>query len=127
MSGTTERGVADLFDDLVGRPPEPPAHRSRRRRRLWLVGLVGVAVVGVAASLGTWLVVRHAVAGYDRNIERFGDPFRSIPGKDRVRAWMLTYAPEHAPRHRSLTQGYNLRVRRATPRRGDRRARRPRR
>src|SRR3954471_11015427 len=77
------RGTAALFDDVAAPPaptvpPGPGQHRGRRRRR-WPFVVGALVVVALAVAVGARLVVRQAVAGYDRNIERFGDPFAQIP------------------------------------------------
>ncbi len=77
------RGVAALFDDVVT-PPASPAPPAPRRRARWPFVVAGVVVAALAlAAGGTWFAVRQAVAGYDRNIERFGDPFAQIPATER--------------------------------------------
>jgi len=90
----TDRGVTDLFDNLVdgsspdAQPllddgtPRPPA-RARRRRRRWPFVVAGLLVVVGALAGGGWLTVHQAVSRYDHNIERFGDPFAQIPTADR--------------------------------------------
>ncbi len=70
-----------LFQDV------DPAGRTRpKRRRRWLHGWRGaVTALGVVVGLLGLLVVGGLVglaqlkAGYNRNIERFGDPFKAIP------------------------------------------------
>jgi LCP family protein required for cell wall assembly len=80
------RGVAALFDDVAAPPapvvPAGPAQHRRRRRR-WPFVLAALVVVALAVAGGAWFTVRQAVAGYDRNIERFGDPFAQIPAAER--------------------------------------------
>jgi LCP family protein required for cell wall assembly len=79
------RGVAALFDDAPPPAPAlPPTHgQHRRHRRRWLYVLAAMVVVALAVAGGAWYTVRQAVAGYDRNIERFGDPFAQIPPSER--------------------------------------------
>jgi LCP family protein required for cell wall assembly len=87
MSDVKDRGFAD--GPVRDQAPDPVAPAStdgapaRRRRRRWPIVLAVVVAVAVAGAGGAWFAVRHAVAGYDRNIERFGDPFRAIPPADR--------------------------------------------
>ncbi len=65
-----------------------PDGRPRRRRRLR--GRRGVLIIfgtlfgllGLLAG-GAFLTFNHLKAGYDRNIQRFGDPFKAIPQASR--------------------------------------------
>src|SRR4051794_22701444 len=81
-----EPGVGELFEGLLREPaPERgPAPTPARRRRRWLFVLAGaLALVLVGAGAG-WFAVRQAVSSYDRNIQRFGDPFAAIPRTQRA-------------------------------------------
>ena len=83
----SSRGVAALYDAVAAepapaRPDGPGRHRGHRRRWLFVVlGAVLMLALGLAG--GAWFTVRHAVAGYDHNIERFGDPFAQLPTDQR--------------------------------------------
>src|SRR4051794_4262224 len=76
----TEPGGAELFEPRPRRPVPP---RSPRRRR-WLYVLAGFLALAVVAAGAGWLVVRQAVDGYDRNIQRFADPLGAIPKTQRA-------------------------------------------
>jgi LCP family protein required for cell wall assembly len=85
------------LDDTAARPDhplEPPVdqpasstHRDpRRRRRLWVRLLAVCAVLGVVvagAGLAGALYLQHR---YDKNIERFGNPFTALPQESRPSA-----------------------------------------
>ena len=80
------RGAAALFDDVAAPPAPvvpPGTGQHRRRRRRWPFVLAALVVVALALAGGAWFTVRQTVAGYDRNIERFGDPFAQIPTTER--------------------------------------------
>jgi len=66
--------------------PAPPAPAQRRSRRRLVIALVSVlTVVGLLATAGgVWLV--RLQRSYDRNIQRFGDPSRTIPTASRPTA-----------------------------------------
>jgi len=88
----TEPGVGELFDGPLRTPAKTPpdtpgtpgSHPNSRRRRRWVYVLAGVLTLVVLAAGAGWLTVRHAVDGYDRNIQRFGDPFGGIPTTQRA-------------------------------------------
>jgi LCP family protein required for cell wall assembly len=76
--------AGDLFDALPTGARVPTEARSApRRRRLWIWVLAGFAAVAVGVAGAGWFTVHQAVAGYDRNIQRFGDPFKAIPQTQR--------------------------------------------
>ncbi len=77
-----DSGVTTLFDKLVAPPASTPGPPPTRRRR-WPFVVAGLVVVLLALGGGSVLAFRQTVAGYDRKIERFGDPFTQIPAKER--------------------------------------------
>ena len=89
------RGVAALFDDVAA-PTEPVAPagpgQHRRRRPRWPFVLGALVVVALALAGGAWFTMRHAVASYDHNIERFADPFTKLPAAQRPASTVQTGA-----------------------------------
>src|SRR4051794_29591469 len=79
MSDLIEHGTDPRAGELPAVTPDPRSHRRRRLRVL-----AGCLVLVVVAAGAGWLAVRHAVDGYDRNIQRFGDPFGGIPETQRA-------------------------------------------
>jgi LCP family protein required for cell wall assembly len=78
-------GVTSLFETLVKEPapPDGTPGEARPRRRRWLYVVGAFVVIALVLAGGAWFAVRQAVARYDRNIERFGDPFTQIPTDER--------------------------------------------
>src|SRR4051812_44744391 len=76
----TEPGAAELFEPRP-RGPVPARPRRHRRRLSVLAGFLALVLVGAGAG---WFAVRQVVSGYDRNIQRFGDPFGGIPKTQRA-------------------------------------------
>ncbi len=89
------RGVAALFDDVAA-PTEPVAPagpgQHRRLRPRWPFVLGALVAVALALTGGAWFTVRHAVASYDHNIERFADPFTKLPAAQRPASTVQTGA-----------------------------------
>ncbi len=63
-------------------PPVPP-HRRRRLLLRLLVIVLAFGLILATAGLGAALLLQHR---YDRNIERFGDPFKNLPVASRPQA-----------------------------------------
>jgi LCP family protein required for cell wall assembly len=83
------RGPAAVHDDVAAPPapvdPDAPG-RHRRARPRWQFVVGGLVVLALALTGGAWFTVRHVVAGYDHNIQRFGDPFAQLPAEQRPAA-----------------------------------------
>jgi LCP family protein required for cell wall assembly len=79
----TPEATGASWDEVIRTPPDPPALRSRRRRRRILIALgLFTALIGLAAGIGVASFF-HMRSVYDKNIERFGDPFEAIPEESR--------------------------------------------
>ncbi len=85
-SGAGGDGYDEFAGVAVGPQPPAPGGRGRRRRPRWVtvvVVLLAVAVVlGGVAEVG----LNYWQGSLDKNIERFGDPFRAIPKAERPAA-----------------------------------------
>ena len=75
MSNISERTFDDVFSDLPGSRHAA----SPKRKRRWLIVLGVFAAVGLLFTGGGFLVLNRVASGWDENIERIGDPFKSIP------------------------------------------------
>jgi LCP family protein required for cell wall assembly len=65
-------------------PPASSTHRDPRRRRRLLLRMLaicgGLGIILAGSGVGLALMLQHR---YDKNIERFGDPFTGLPAKSR--------------------------------------------
>jgi LCP family protein required for cell wall assembly len=87
---TSRQGNEPISDSPLEPPVDPPAsatHRDPRRRRRIVVRMLAICcaagIVLASAGLGVVLWLQHH---YDKNIERFGDPFTTLPTQSRPRA-----------------------------------------
>jgi LCP family protein required for cell wall assembly len=77
LSNVSERTFDDVFSDFPGSRHSAP--RPPRRRRRWLIVLsVFAGVIGLLAG-GGYLAFKQVTSGWNKNIERLGDPFKGIP------------------------------------------------
>jgi LCP family protein required for cell wall assembly len=68
----------DVFGEfLAGESP------SRRRRHRWVYVLLALLLIIALGAVGGVYFVRHKLASYDANIERFQDPTAAIPPASR--------------------------------------------
>jgi LCP family protein required for cell wall assembly len=81
VTGTGEPGFENMLSG-VGTAPNALPER-RRRRKLWPI-ILGIIAALLAMTLGgaAW-TVHHLKSVYDSNIERFPEPFSSIPSTSR--------------------------------------------
>jgi LCP family protein required for cell wall assembly len=79
VSNISERTFDDVFSDFPSSRHTAPPKRKRR----WLIVLSVFAAVGLLFTGGGYLVLNRVTSGWDENIERIGDPFKSIPDSSR--------------------------------------------
>lgn len=77
MSNVSQRSFDDVFSDLPDSRYSAP--RPPQRRRRWLIVLTVLAVVFALFAGGGYFAYKRVTAGWDKNIERLGDPFKGIP------------------------------------------------
>jgi LCP family protein required for cell wall assembly len=82
----------DVFGDFIAGQPSRRATRHSRSGRSggggpgryrWLYVLLTLLLVVALATVGGVLFIRHKLASYDANIERFQDPTAAIPAASR--------------------------------------------
>jgi LCP family protein required for cell wall assembly len=67
----------DLFAQFLTHEPK------RRSGRRWIYVLITLLVLIAVGAAGGAYVIRHQLASYDQNIERFADPFTTLPEANR--------------------------------------------
>lgn len=80
-AGRPPDGSVDHFDALL--TDLPASSPWRRGTRIALVMLLVLVTLLAIVAAGGVFAVHRLERSYDRNIERFGDPFRAIPPQER--------------------------------------------
>jgi LCP family protein required for cell wall assembly len=77
VSNVSERTFDNVFSDFPSSRQSAP--RPPKRKRRWLIVLTVFAVVIALFVGGGYFAYEQITAGWNKNIERLGDPFKDIP------------------------------------------------
>ncbi|HET9655135.1 MAG TPA: LCP family protein [Kineosporiaceae bacterium] len=108
MSDLSQQTFDEVFSDSPSTPPQAPQPPHKRRRWLIVLGVLGTLVVLMAGS--GYYVYNNTVSSWNRNIQRFGDPFQAIPQTARP-----TADPTSGPAMNILLMGSDSRVSAGNP------------